>query len=458
MSIIKADALEATAAFNPQHVPQHAVIQTSLAEATLSEEIDLGPPAGMTSSAGSDGAAPAGRLAARLLGAAEEKSGEERLRTRPGQQDLGSSLNESLKVVGTEMSRPVKEVPVVDPVGGAASLNPSTVTTSMEAERKNTVILSRLAFYSLLFAVSAGFFAVGFLAAIFSRSGNCNDGNDDGPGDVAFPTPQPTIVTPQPTIATADPCDDVSFSSSLGAAFFVGNGTLLAQACIVPDVGPFIHALTSALRFESIVSNLFFFLFLCIAVQLGGIPSIRKGDKYSATGVVLWVTWMIFALLQYFATFAAQLMGILATFSVLYQYPDELVAMDDGGLGPGIGAAIGAGVTGGLCAVLSYYYFEIDYNDEVSSRGCVVVVFTLIGGLPGAALGAFYGSFSGAAFFGLAVPSLVFHPSFLAKNAALLVYAFTIFQGIAASGLVTINVDSAMRGLGISVNQFLGRL
>ena len=140
-------------------------------EATIGEEIDLGPPAGMTSSAGGNGAAPAGRLAARLC-AAEEKSGEERLRTRPGQQGLGSSLNESLKVVGTEMSRPVKEVPVVDPVGGAASLNPSTVTTSMEAERNNTVILSRLAFYSLLFAVSAGFFAVGFLAAIFSRSGN----------------------------------------------------------------------------------------------------------------------------------------------------------------------------------------------------------------------------------------------------------------------------------------------
>ena len=113
MSIIKADALEATAAFNPQHVPQHAVIQASLAEATLSEEIDLGPPAGMTSSAGSDGAAPASRLAARLLGAAEEKSGEERLRTRPGQQGLGSSLDGSLEA-NTDMELPAKEAPVVD--------------------------------------------------------------------------------------------------------------------------------------------------------------------------------------------------------------------------------------------------------------------------------------------------------------------------------------------------------
>ena len=119
MSIIKADALEATAAFNPQHVPQHAVIQASLAEATLSEEIDLGPPAGMTSSAGSDGAAPAGRLAARL-GAAEEKSGEERLRTRPGQQGLESSLKESPEA-NTEMELPAKEAPVVDLEAGLAA-------------------------------------------------------------------------------------------------------------------------------------------------------------------------------------------------------------------------------------------------------------------------------------------------------------------------------------------------
>ena len=131
MSITKADALEATAAFNPQHVPQHAVIQASLAEATLSEKIDLGPPAGMTSSAGSDGAAPAGRLAARLLGAAEEKSGEERLRTRPGQQGLGSSLKESPEA-NTEMEIPAKKAPVIDREAGLAA--PGGKTTGLIAD------------------------------------------------------------------------------------------------------------------------------------------------------------------------------------------------------------------------------------------------------------------------------------------------------------------------------------
>ena len=83
-------------------------------EATIGEEIDFGPLAGMTSSAGSDGAAPAGRLAARLLGAAEEKSGEERLRTRPGQ-GLGSSLDGWSLEANTEIVElPAKEAPVVD--------------------------------------------------------------------------------------------------------------------------------------------------------------------------------------------------------------------------------------------------------------------------------------------------------------------------------------------------------
>ena len=67
----------------------------------------------MPSSAGDDSAAPAGRLASRL-GAAEEKSGEERLRTRPGQ-GLGSSLDDWSLEANTEIVElPAKEAPVVD--------------------------------------------------------------------------------------------------------------------------------------------------------------------------------------------------------------------------------------------------------------------------------------------------------------------------------------------------------
>jgi hypothetical protein len=58
--------------------------------------------------------------------------------------------------------------------------------------------------------------------------------------------------------------------------------------------------------------------------------------------------------------------------------------------------------------------------------------------------GAFYGSFTGSPLFNAIIPSLIFHPTFLAKNAALCVYAFTIFQGIAATGYAT-DIDKLMR-------------
>ena len=119
----------AEAAVNPW------VSQTSLAkleETTIDEEIDLDTPEGAVSSLGADGAAPAGRLAARL-GAAEEKSGEERRRTAPLGSSIGSSLDGSLEAnTEMELELPAKEAPVVDLEDGLAA--PGGKTTFLIAD------------------------------------------------------------------------------------------------------------------------------------------------------------------------------------------------------------------------------------------------------------------------------------------------------------------------------------
>jgi hypothetical protein len=70
------------------------------------------------------------------------------------------------------------------------------------------------------------------------------------------------------------------------------------------------------------------------------------------------------------------------------------------------------------------------------------VLFFVLSAL-GSAIGALYGSFT-APFFSSIIPSLLVHPSFVAKIAALAVYAFSLFQGLFAAG-VAIDPDKLMR-------------
>ena len=203
--------------------------------------------------------------------------------------------------------------------------------------------MSRLLFFLLPCVAVACLFAVIYLAADDLDGDGGNDDGGSGAGAIS-PTPQPTI-----------PCDE-SFSNDLSRAFFVRNNTLLTQECMLQDLVPFMQTLTSPLRFESVVGNMAAFLFLCLAVQLGGIPSVTRGDKPCTTGVILWGIWMAYAVIQFFATLAAQIMGILAVFSLAEQYRDELLAVDMEWLGPGRGAGIGAEISFCSVFVLSHCF------------------------------------------------------------------------------------------------------
>jgi len=247
-----------------------------------------------------------------------------------------------------------------------------------------------------------------------------------------------TTSNPNETIMTSgtSPCSDAFKFSTMSNVFFV-NTTRLQADCSIVDIAPFMDFLLAALRIESISGNLLALLGLCVIVQLGGIPSVTNGDKYSLPGLLLWLVWMSFSVLQYITTFIAQLMGVLAVFSFVGQYEDELVTFQ-GGLGAGLGAAIGAGIGVVIGGVI---YFLEDGGLQMPVKVVVPCAFCSVSTV----LGAFYGSFTDSTFFAAIVPSLIFHPTFVARNAALSVYAFIIFQGIAASKIYAFNIDKAMQ-------------
>ena len=271
----------------------------------------------------------------------------------------------------------------------------------------------------------------------------------------SIPSPQPTLApTSSPSGQTLrSECHD-RFKYSLVEKFVVHNSTWLEKKCVVHEMDPFMQYVASALRFESITSNQAVFLFLSMAVQFGRIPNVRKDNSsYSAVGITLWGLWMAYALLQYLVTFLAQLLGVFATFSLVTQYGQVFERMEDG-LGVGTGAAVGAGFGAvlGFLPVLQYIVFlkcgwyDIDEGHEeskaeapehpVKSRGIYCCTSMALC----SAIGAFYGFFTNAAFFSAVIPSLLFHPTFVAKNAALIIYAFVIFQGLAAAGFA-VDVD-----------------
>jgi len=218
--------------------------------------------------------------------------------------------------------------------------NPATIP------RNSTIQITRVK----LFLNSIAFLIIGIGIGVFIGLENC-------PGDISDevdgqePTPQPTAHQSNiPTIIppTTDPCTD-SFKFSIMSNVFFVNTTRMEAECSISEVAPFLDFVLAALRLESISGDLMALLGLCVIVQLGGIPSAmnKDGNKYSFTGLGMWLTWIVLSILQFITTFISQLMGVLAAFSFVGQYESELETFQNG-LGADLGAGIGAGVGAGL--------------------------------------------------------------------------------------------------------------
>jgi len=237
---------------------------------------------------------------------------------------------------------------------------------------------------------------------------------------------------------------DISFDfPKLSNIYFI-DSEQLQEDCLLRDIAPFMDFLLAGLRIECISGNMLLLLALSAVAQLGGIPSVMNGNKYSPLGSTLWLIWMGFSTFQFITNFLAQLMTVLAAFSFVGQYQDELTTLKDG-LGVGLGAMIGLGVALVLYLCLLKLIWRSTFDEESSLPClCSIVCFFVPCGILCTGLGVFYGSFTRAPLFNTIIPSLLFHPSFVTKNAALSVYAFTIFQGVSAAGF-NINVDHLMR-------------
>jgi hypothetical protein len=292
------------------------------------------------------------------------------------------------------------------------------------------VTLTYTQLLALVLLVAAAFLAIGI--AIGREMCSATESGKTTPQ----PTPAPTIV------------DDCSVAFAFGdlSNLLYANTTYLEDACLLHDVAPFLDFMLASLRLEVVLGNLLALFLMSLAAQLGGIPNVKNGDgEYSALGSILWLTWIGFAIVQYATTCVAQLTLVLATFSFAGQGRGELVTLE-GGIGEGLGAAVGAGVGGFLGIFFVLLIATIQDGDFDMS---VFVLFRLFLAFISpvclaAALGAFYGSFTGAPLFTAVIPSLLVHPSFVAKNAALAVYAFTISQGVKDAGF-NLDPDKLMR-------------
>jgi hypothetical protein len=308
-----------------------------------------------------------------------------------------------------------------------------------------------------LFLVSTTFLVVGIGLGVLIGLESCPADNSSVLGS-QVPAPQPTLYPTELPIITPPTTGNCSteFEFPVLSSVFFANSTRTVADCSYVDVVPFVDFLLTGLRLESIAGNIFTLLGLCVLVQLGGIPHALNGagEKFSFPGVVMWFIWIFFSVFQYIATFVAQLMGVLAAFNFVGQYQDELQTIQ-GGLGIGTGAGLGAGLGAviGIIGVTSTALLsKLKYQEEQAFWNVVpclsehkyknlilVVILTTLGSI----IGAFYGSFTDATLFAAIVPSLLFHPTFVAKNAALCLYAFIFLQGIAAAGFV-IDTDKAM--------------
>jgi len=334
--------------------------------------------------------------------------------------------------------------------GNSTKVEP--IITALEGKYPSTTLrnptthITPIKFYCVILLASATFLAIGIGLGVFIGLEMCHaDALSEADDQIAAPQPtlQPANM-PTPIPAAIDPCGDTFKFPTLSNVFFV-NKTQMEEDCLIVEVAPFMDFLLAALRLETISGNLLGLLGLCVIVQLGGIPSVMKGENFSPLGLGLWLIWMVFSVLQYITTLIAQLMGVLAAFSFVEQYQDELKIFQNG-LGAGVGAGVGASVGTGVGLVSWVVLFDIcklkDRDDYSAQAPLIYIVFV---GIIGLCLGAFYGSFTDATFFAAIIPSLIFHPTFVAKNAALCVYAFIILQGVTASKLVTVHIDKAMK-------------
>ena len=218
--------------------------------------------------------------------------------------------------------------------------NPATIP------RNSTIQITRIK----LFLISAAFLIIGIGLGVLIGLENCPaDNSSEVRGQE--PAPQPTLHqsnVPTTVPPLTDTCRD-SFKFPIMSNVFFVNTTRMEAECSISEVAPFMDLVLAALRLESISGDLMALLGLCVIVQLGGIPSAmnKDGNKYSFTGLGMWLTWIVLSILQFITTFISQLMGVLAAFSFVGQYESELETFQNG-LGADLGAGIGAGVGAGL--------------------------------------------------------------------------------------------------------------
>ena len=307
----------------------------------------------------------------------------------------------------------------------------------------STIEITRVKLYGVMLLISASFLIIGIGLGVLIGLDRC-PATILSELDNQVPSPQPTLHTakmPSSLPPATDLCRSTFEFSMLSNAFFA-NTTRMQADCSITDAAPFMDFLLAGLRLETITGNLLALFGLCVIVQLGGIPSVLNSGKLSLPGLAFWLIWMAISVLQFITTFIAQLMGVLAAFSFVEQYQDNLETFQ-GGLGAGLGAGIGAGVGATIGCVIACQLNVDEYESyayKISHGFGFVLSFSAIGSI----MGALYGSFTGATFFAAIIPSLLFHPTFVAKNAALGVHAFTILQGMTASKLVAFDIDKAM--------------
>lgn len=150
---------------------------------------------------------------------------------------------------------------------------------------------------------------------------------------------------------------------------------------------------------------------------------------------------------QLAVTFASILAIIVATFNMNNEYRTCMTIFPDNGDASGSSDGATAGFLIG--AALGYVKFRKDQKDEELKKKNSCMALLIIGGLLGCAFGAAYGAIagkitSGASFFNMILPSLVFHPLILEKLVALLAILFSILAGFSILDGIAVNVVQIM--------------
>jgi hypothetical protein len=228
-----------------------------------------------------------------------------------------------------------------------------------------------------------------------------------------------------------DECGGID--SVLSQYFF--DDECVSTHCYGEEISEFMNFLTSELRFESVILTEIHLMALFMILQLGGIPNVRRADgvTINVVGLGVWTFWASCVAFQYLFTFLSLVMTVLATFAINSQYSRCMTEIQDGP-GPGVGAGLGGAVGLAAGAMIRAYLVHFTYQCRVHTY-IVATLFYVLPFVVGAGVGASWGAATtGSPFFGTIIPSLLCHPQFVAKQAALLAYVYTFSLGLVSAG------------------------